>query len=396
MKTLLEQDPGTDLRPLTIAVDACGVVGGGFTNLRGVFEHGNPERHGIERIRIWAPRRMLDQLPDRPWLERLSVRQIEGPRWRRVLWERFALPRAVDGCDLCWSPGLFAPARIEPLVAMAQNSLLFDLEEMRRYGYTLQRLRLEVLRRSQIRSIRKAAGVIFLSDWGEQLVRGVVDVEGATCVVPHGIDARFRFEPRRQRPLSDYSKEDPFRLVYVSMIDVYKHQWHVARAVDLLRKKGLPIEITFAGPSYAPAMRRFQSVLDELDPDGAFLHYVGPLPYDQMPSLYRDADVCVFASTCENLPNILLEAMGAGIPIACSDRSPMKELIGGAGELFDPESPEDIASSVEKLARDPDLRDACARKASQLAEPYTWERCAEGTFAFLARVATEQRRRNPG
>jgi glycosyltransferase involved in cell wall biosynthesis len=389
MTAISKQGPGAGPRPLTIGVDACAIVGGGLTHLRGVFENGDPERYGIERIRIWAPRRMLDQLPDRPWLERLSVHQIEGPRWRRMIWQRFALPRAVDGCDLFWSPGGFVPSRIEPLVTMSRNSLLYDLGEMRRYGYTLMRLRLEVLRRSQIRSIRKAAGVIFLTDWGEELVRGAVDVQGATCVVPHGIDSRFRFEPRRQRPLSDYSKAEPVRLVYVSVIDLYKHQWHVARAVDLLRKKGLPIEITFAGPSYTPAMHRFQKVLDELDPDGTFLHYVGPVPYDQVPSLYRDSDICVFASTCENLPNILLEAMATGIPIACADRSPMREVVQDGAVRFDADSPEAIADAVENLVRDPDLRDRCARRVVELARPYTWERCAEETLSFLARVARD-------
>jgi len=134
-------------------------------------------------------------------------------------------------------------------------------------------------------------------------------------------------------------------------------------------------------------MRIFRKVLDELDPDGRFLHYVGPVPYDRLPELYRDSDLCVFASTCENLPNVLLEAMGTGIPIACSDRSPMREVIEDGAVLFDPESADEIEAALDRLIGDPALRDRVARRSIELASAYTWERCAEDTLAFLAEVA---------
>ena len=35
---------------------------------------------------------------------------------------------------------------------------------------------------------------------------------------------------------------------------------------------------------------------------------------------YNKVDLFAYPTSCENLPNILLEAMAAGLPIACSDR----------------------------------------------------------------------------
>lgn len=371
----------------TIGVDACALAGGGVTHLKGVLHRARPEAFGIERIRVWAPRRTLDQLPAAGWLEGVTVPEIEGSRLQRLWWQRQQLPRALAGCDLFWSPGLFMPFRFEPTVVMTQNSLLFDSRERRRYGLSLMAIRLAILRRSQIRSVRRAAGVIFLTSWGEQLVRRAVDVPGATAVVPHGIDEGFLADPRPQEPLSAYSRERPFRLVYVSVIDVYKHQANVVRAVAALRSRGLPLELTLAGPAYPPALRQLERALDEVDPERRFVHYRGPVPYEALPALYRESDLCVFASTCENLPNILLEAMGSAIPIACSDRSPMPEVVQDGGVLFDPESTISIAGAIEKLALDPTLRADCAQRARALAEPYSWQRCSDDTLAFLAEVA---------
>ena len=57
-----------------------------------------------------------------------------------------------------------------------------------------------------------------------------------------------------------------------------------------------------------------------------------------LPEHLREAELFVFASSCENLPNILIEGMAAGLPIACSRRPPMPEVLGDAGESFDPEA----------------------------------------------------------
>lgn len=376
-------------RGLTIGIDASSLAGGGRTHLGGVLGCATPEAFGITRVRVWARQDFLDGMPDRPWLERVSLPAIEGPRWRRLLWQRFGLRRALADCDLFWSPGAFLPFSFDPTVVMTQNSLLFDLDEQARYRFSWVWLRLRVLRRSQLRSVRRAAGVIFLTDWGETLVRDAVAVPGLTRVIPHGIDERFLADPRPQHPLSEYSAERPMRLVYVSIIDLYKHQWNVARAVADLRAEGLPLEIRFVGPAYPPALARFERTLDALDPERRFLHYDGPVPYESLPDQYAASDVCVFASTCENLPNILLEAMGSAMPIACSDRSPMREVIEDAGVAFDPESTASIANAIRTLAGDPDLRARCARRARELAAPYTWQRCSDETFRFLAEVARD-------
>lgn len=43
------------------------------------------------------------------------------------------------------------------------------------------------------------------------------------AVSPHGIEERFRRAARPPRRLSDCTPENPFRLLYVSIVDLYKH-----------------------------------------------------------------------------------------------------------------------------------------------------------------------------
>ena len=98
-------------------------------------------------------------------------------------------------------------------------------------------------------------------------------------------------------------------------------------------------------------------------------------------------DRCIFASSCENMPNVLLEGMASGLPIACSDRGPMPEVLGDTGLYFNPEDPDSVAKTLQRLIEAPELREQLAHASSERSREYTWKRCADDTFAFIAEVA---------
>jgi len=141
------------------------------------------------------------------------------------------------------------------------------------------------------------------------------------------------------------------------------------------------------GPAYSSAIGRLAKTISELDPSGDYLRYAGDIPYSSLHEKYAEADLFLFASSCENMPNILLEAMIAGLPIACSNRGPMPEVLGDAGEYFDPEDPDDIARALRTCIHSVDLRDKMANASSRRVQAYSWQRCADETFAFLVQVA---------
>ena len=90
------------------------------------------------------------------------------------------------------------------------------------------------------------------------------------------------------------------------------------------------------------------------------------------------------------MPNILLEAMAAGLPIACAKRGPMPEVLGETGIYFDPEQPADIAQTLEMLINLPALRAQKAEAAYARVQNYTWERCAQNTFVVLKQAVRKQ------
>jgi glycosyltransferase involved in cell wall biosynthesis len=376
-----------------IGIDASNLrAGGGTTHLIGLLGAADPASHGVSRVVVWGGTETLSRLPSRDWLTAVREPWLDGSAPMRLLWQRARLPRlAAQGCDLLFAPGGLVLGAFHPVVTMSRNILPFDGSELARFGHSPTALRLRVLRWGQSRSFEHADGVIFLTEFARAQVTRVAKLEpNRLSIIPHGVDERFRRAPRPPRPLADCSIDRPFRVLYVSIVSPYKHQWNVAEAVARLRREGLPIALELAGPAEPSALARLERTLSVVDPKAEFIRYSGPAPFSELHEKYGAADLFVFASSAENMPNILLEAMASGLPIASSDRGPMPEVLGDAGVYFDPEKPVEIADAIRRLAQDEPLRERSARLAHQRADAFSWPRCARETFAFIA--ATSARR----
>jgi glycosyltransferase involved in cell wall biosynthesis len=379
---------------MRLGIDASNLrTGGAVTHLVEVLRAADPLAYGFTRVMVWGGRGTLHRIEDREWLVKSSVPLLDRRLPYRVFWQRTMLARAArrQSCDLLFVPGGSHGGDFRPVVTMSRNLLPFEWPELRRYGSSLVGLRLRLLRRAQSRTFRRADGLIFLTQYARETVTRVIgSVPARTTVIPHGVDARFSRRPREQRPVDHYSPERPFRVLYVSIIDLYKHQWHVAEAIAQLRRSGLPIELELVGPAYAPALARLNETLNRVDPLGEFVCYSGSVPHEKLHDRYAEADLCLFASSCENMPNILLEGMASGLPIACSNRGAMPEVLGEAGAYFDPESPDDIARALRELLLSPTLRARFAQASFERSRAYSWRNCAAQTFQFLREAVTAQ------
>jgi glycosyltransferase involved in cell wall biosynthesis len=375
-----------------IGIDATNLrQGGGRTHLIELLRAATPAVHGVERVVVWGGKETLAALDERPWLHKIHIRALDGGLIRRSLWQRYSLSASARaaGCDVLFVPGGSYAGAFHPVVTMSRNMLPFEWQELRRYGWSVTTLRLLLLRFTQSRSFRRADGVIFLTRYARLRVLATTGAIPASVeVISHGLAPRFFMEPTEQRPIEKYSDHDPYRLIYVSTVDLYKHPWHVVEAVAHIRRTTRwPLALDLVGPAYAPALKRLAQSLRHCDVERNWATYHGALPYSDLHSLYAGADLGIFASSCENMPNTLLEMMAAGLPVASSRHNPMPEILGDTGVYFDPEKPQDIASVLTHLIATQKLRSSTAAANHAAAKAYSWARCAADSFRFVAKVA---------
>jgi glycosyltransferase involved in cell wall biosynthesis len=358
--------------------------GGAKAHLIGILSECDLAKHSIQAVHVWAYRALLDQLPDYPWLMKHNPIALEQSLAKQLVWQATALAGEAKsvGCDILFTTDASTLSRFKPMVVLSQDMLSYEPGVMRYFGYGLARLRLLAILALQNLAFRRAAGVIFLTRYAAKVIQKSCGFLPSIAYIPHGIDAAFK----QSQQVSTWPEagERSISCIYVSNAAPYKHQWVVVRAIAALRQRGHNLSLRLVGGGKGPAQELLQDAIAVSDPGGEFVEQLAFLPQQELPSHLAKADLFVFASGCENMPVTLLEAMAVGLPIACSNRGPMPEVLADGGVYFDPEDADSIAEAIEQIIQSPVLRLAISQRAKALSEQFSWKRCADETCAFVA------------
>ncbi len=369
---------------LIIGIDASrNRSGGAVAYIIGIITESQPARHGIHEVHIWAPRSLMKLIPDFPWLVKHCPPELEKSLARQLLWQAFKLAGEATKarCDVLFATDASTLCRFKPMIVLSQDMLSYEPGVMRYFGFGRQRVRLLIILFIQNRAFRFADGVIFLTQYAGRIIQQTCGRLSRVAYIPHGIASAFKqTSPANAWPRGD---ERSIRCLYVSNAEMYKHQWVVVRAIEQLRKAGHNVSLTLVGGGRGRAQHLLDRQIMASDPDHSFVQQLNFLPHGDLPESLANADIFIFASSCENMPITLLEAMAVGLPIACSNRGPMPEVLKDGGIYFDPENQASIAEAIEQITRQSDLRRTISERAKVLAEQYTWARCADETLGFI-------------
>lgn len=375
---------------LRVGVDASrSRSGGAVAHIRGLIMGADPSDHGISCVHLWAHDALLDAVADTPWLVKHALPVSRKSILSQMAWQRFELPRLARqlGVNVMFNTDAGSVYPCLPCLTLSQDMLSFEPGEMQRYPLLSRaRIRLELLRFLQLHRLKQSSVPLFLTRHARNVI-GMLTNLNDPHVIPHGIDERFLNLSTGRRPFPASGK---ITCLYVSNAAPYKHQWHVVDALARLRARtGHDLKLRLVGGGAGPAMDRLETAIATHDPDRRFVERQAFVPNSQIIEELAASDIFIFASSCENLPITLLEAMAAGIPIASSDRGPMPEVLGPGGLYFNPEDPDSIAAAVECLLIDTLARERSSTNAQQRAIDFTWERCANDTWSLLASLVIQ-------
>ncbi|PIQ42562.1 MAG: hypothetical protein COV52_00465 [Gammaproteobacteria bacterium CG11_big_fil_rev_8_21_14_0_20_46_22] len=374
---------------MRLGIDASNLrAGGGLVHLKQILSHLNPKEFGIKSIIVWCSSSTANHLPSRDWLVIKRPRLLDGSLVFRNIWQRFVFPCVCARfCDFLFIPGGVCYVKKLPFVTMSRNVMPFLPEEIKRYKIVREKIRLFFLRRALIRSFGNAAGLIFLTPFAKRLIYPLIKTPAKITVIPHGVVNIFDFSVKKQLLLEEYCHDRPVKCLYISTLDVYKNQDTVIDAVAQLGKLGCSIELDLVGNArFSSIYRAIMTKIKGLSNGFLTIRCHNRLSHEELAGFYSSADIFIFASSAENMPNILIEAMSSGLPIACANATGLPEILQDAGFYFDPRSSDDLSSVLKCMLNSPEARYEKAVKAKLLACQYDWSRCAISTAEFICRL----------
>jgi glycosyltransferase involved in cell wall biosynthesis len=133
----------------------------------------------------------------------------------------------------------------------------------------------------------------------------------------------------------------------------------------------------------------------ERPPLKGHVEYRGYVPAEEREALFKGALALVLPSFDEGFGIPALEAMAAGVPVIVSNRAALPEVVGDAGLYIDPDDPESLTATLERLIGDPLLRASCARRGLERASQFTWTQTAHDVRRAYEDALLARRHRAP-
>lgn len=131
-------------------------------------------------------------------------------------------------------------------------------------------------------------------------------------IIPGAINANH-FCPRQGRPLGDIGA--PATLLYHGRVDRRKGVLEFIEAAKFLTTQGRNLRAIISG--IGPDLMAAQELVAEMDLNDV-VKFTGYVSYDDVPNVYRSADLFVSPTWSEGFSNTILEAMASGLPIVAS------------------------------------------------------------------------------
>ena len=109
--------------------------------------------------------------------------------------------------------------------------------------------------------------------------------------------------------------------------------------------------------------------------------YIAP---EDLPTLYRQAEMLVYPSLYEGFGLPPLEAMACGTPVISSNSTSLPEVVGDAAVTVTPTNTEEIVAAMATLLDDKSLQQRLRQRGLERAKAFTWSRTAERLLDSLS------------
>jgi glycosyltransferase involved in cell wall biosynthesis len=321
-----------------------------------------------------------------PWLEQCAHVTVPVNSTSRIGWvrgEQLHLPGLARraGVDLVHSLATTGPGRGRFRRVVTVHDLIYKVHPEAHFGVISMGMAVLVPL-----SVKRADRVIAVSQsTADDVVRYLHVPRERIDVVPNGVGA----PPATGMPAQEVRErlglgERPLVLC-TSAKRPHKNLLRLLDALASIPAERRPLTVITGYPTQHERELNDRAVQLAIHDDVRILGWV---TQDELEGLYAAATALVFPSLYEGFGLPVLEAMARGVPVACSNRSSLPEVAGDAALLFDPEDTAAIASSIERLLVDSDLREQLIARGRDQAARFTWDACATATAATYERALT--------
>lgn len=320
-------------------------------------------------------------------LEKIPTRSVPfgNKPWRMMVllaqMARVGLDRLVPGVQLFHSTEhLLMPLKGAPTV-MTVHDLAFKLYPA--YHRWMNRW---FLNSAMPLFLQRADAIITVSESSKRDLMRVYQVPADKITVTYeAASPAFRPAPAERVAAVRSALGLPERyLLTVGTIEPRKNLIRLVQALRILRRTDPDLALVIVGGA-GWLYQDFFELLEKLEEPRSVL-LSGFVPDEDLPAVMTGAQALVMPSLYEGFGLPVIEAMACGTPVISSNASSLPELGGQAARYFDPHDAAEMASVVQAVLSNQELRHEMRRLGMAQAANFSWERTVSDTLAVYQRV----------
>lgn len=193
----------------------------------------------------------------------------------------------------------------------------------------------------------------------------------------------------RAETLNKYGLRNPFFLYLARLEHPGKNHTRLIAAFNEFKKQTRSNwQLVFAGSDWHGAEVIHAAI--QASPCPADIRALGFVADRELPDLYRAADAFVYPSLYEGFGLPPVEAMACGCPVMSSGRGSLKEVVGDAAIVIDPEDIQTMTQQLAAMANDAALRKRLSAAGLKRAQQFNWQRTAAQTLDVYRQCANAQ------
>ncbi len=229
-------------------------------------------------------------------------------------------------------------------------------------------------------TLRRADVIVTVS---ETTKRDILDVTGGANnriqAIHNGLDIQFPRNGDQSPDLASLERHgicQPY-ILYTGRLEPRKNVQVLIEAYEKLRaSERFSGQLVLLGAKQTFMCEATQQRIDR-SPNCQEIIQPGHVPDEMVPLFYGGASALALISLYEGFGFPILEAMGHGLPVVCSNVTSLPEIAGDAALLVDPHDPDAVADALARVVNDESLRADLIAKGRQRVAQFTWRRAAE-------------------
>lgn len=176
---------------------------------------------------------------------------------------------------------------------------------------------------------------------------------------------------------------EPAYFMFVGDMRPYKNVERVLRAFSDMTEKN--VQFVVVGDAHRGQAHSLEDWVNRLGLQER-VRFTGFISDEEVAEFYRSALALVFPSLWEGFGLPPLEAMASGCPVITSNVASLPEVCGDAAEYVDPTSVDSIRGAMERIIREPALREDLRGRGLDRSKLFSWDRTAHEVWQVLESV----------